>query len=141
VAGQQGAAVPEAAAESARAAPRACAECGRSLACKRRDAKYCSYTCSNRAAQRRRRERLRCQGCMRGHPWTDENTYVAPDGRRRCRTCRRRRGRERKHRLRVVRGDPGARARESNRRWRSRNREKERARHRAYKRRLKARDT
>lgn len=26
--------------------------------------------------------------CHRGHPFNDENTYVFPDGRRDCRTCR-----------------------------------------------------
>lgn len=25
--------------------------------------------------------------CLRGHPFTPENTYVTPDGRRMCRTC------------------------------------------------------
>ena len=26
--------------------------------------------------------------CASGHPWTPENTYVKPDGRRNCRRCR-----------------------------------------------------
>jgi hypothetical protein len=25
--------------------------------------------------------------CRKGHPYTKANTYVAPDGRRRCREC------------------------------------------------------
>lgn len=29
--------------------------------------------------------------CVNGHPFTRENTYVTPDGRRQCRTCRDRR--------------------------------------------------
>lgn len=27
--------------------------------------------------------------CLRGHPYTDDNTYTYPDGKRRCRTCSR----------------------------------------------------
>lgn len=27
--------------------------------------------------------------CVNGHPFTSENTYLTPDGRRQCRTCRR----------------------------------------------------
>lgn len=27
--------------------------------------------------------------CLQGHPYSAENTYVTPDGRRGCRTCRR----------------------------------------------------
>lgn len=27
--------------------------------------------------------------CSKGHPFNDENTYVAPDGSRKCRMCRR----------------------------------------------------
>jgi hypothetical protein len=26
--------------------------------------------------------------CRKGHPWTPENTYVDPRGRRNCRRCR-----------------------------------------------------
>ena len=37
--------------------------------------------------------------CPKGHAYSDENTYVDPNGRRNCRTCRRDQGREwaRKH--------------------------------------------
>jgi len=31
----------------------------------------------------------KASACRRGHPWTPENTYVTPDGRRQCLTCRR----------------------------------------------------
>lgn len=27
--------------------------------------------------------------CLRGHPFDEENTYVTPDGKRQCRTCKR----------------------------------------------------
>lgn len=36
--------------------------------------------------------------CKRGHPWTDENTYVDAKGRRQCRTCARNRDRARDRR-------------------------------------------
>lgn len=32
-------------------------------------------------------------GCKRGHPWTEESTYRAPNGRRTCRICHRDRNR------------------------------------------------
>lgn len=32
--------------------------------------------------------------CVNGHPWTDENTYRRPTGRRDCRACVRRRSAE-----------------------------------------------
>lgn len=35
--------------------------------------------------------RPRATHCHRGHPFTEENTQVGPDGRRNCRTCRRHR--------------------------------------------------
>lgn len=37
--------------------------------------------------------------CVNGHPFTSENTYLTPDGRRQCRTCIRRRGQARLARL------------------------------------------
>ena len=37
--------------------------------------------------------------CMRGHPWTDENTYYRPKGHRMCRACHREREYRRKHSL------------------------------------------
>jgi hypothetical protein len=27
--------------------------------------------------------------CLHGHPYDEENTYVTPDGKRQCRTCKR----------------------------------------------------
>ena len=30
----------------------------------------------------------RLEFCPQGHPFNAENTYIAPDGKRRCRTCR-----------------------------------------------------
>jgi hypothetical protein len=33
------------------------------------------------------------KSCKRGHLWTPENTYMTPNGRRQCRTCRRARPR------------------------------------------------
>lgn len=35
------------------------------------------------------RGRPRSTHCPQGHEWTEENTYVAPDGKRRCQECRR----------------------------------------------------
>lgn len=37
--------------------------------------------------------------CVEGHPFTGENTYLTPDGRRQCRTCIRRRSQARLVRL------------------------------------------
>lgn len=37
------------------------------------------------ASGKRRRDRTHC---LRGHPYTEENTYVTADGARRCRKCR-----------------------------------------------------
>lgn len=37
--------------------------------------------------------------CLRGHPYTEANTYRYPDGRRNCRTCYRERKRQRYARL------------------------------------------
>lgn len=37
--------------------------------------------------------------CVNGHPFTSDNTYVTPDGRRQCRTCIRRRSQARLARL------------------------------------------
>ena len=36
----------------------------------------------------------RAEACRRGHPFTDENTYIDPTGRRRCRECNRIRSRD-----------------------------------------------
>lgn len=33
-------------------------------------------------------------GCPRGHPYDEANTYITPDGRRDCRTCRSQRSRK-----------------------------------------------
>ena len=41
--------------------------------------------------------------CKRGHPFDEENTYVAPDGRRYCRECGRRKVRAWRERKRWVR--------------------------------------
>ena len=38
--------------------------------------------------------------CPQGHPYDEANTYVCPDGRRDCRTCRREAGRRRDARAR-----------------------------------------
>lgn len=38
--------------------------------------------------------------CSHGHPFTEENTYVRPDGGRKCRICKRSQNREYKQRLR-----------------------------------------
>jgi len=38
--------------------------------------------------------------CKAGHPLTPDNSYIAPDGRRRCRICRRERWRESRARTR-----------------------------------------
>lgn len=71
--------------------------------------------------------------CKRGHPLTEDNIYVSPKGRRRCRACQREGNRERYSR------DPkrGAAKRMTyydtvkayayNKRWRSENREKKNA--------------
>jgi hypothetical protein len=39
--------------------------------------------------------------CVRGHFFTEENTYVAPDGHRTCRTCYRMHDANRRHALRM----------------------------------------
>lgn len=38
-------------------------------------------------AENRRRQREAVTHCKRGHEFAPENTYTAPDGTRRCRTC------------------------------------------------------
>jgi HNH endonuclease len=43
--------------------------------------------------------RTRRPACKRGHPLTEDNVYVAPDGERQCRECNRMRYRERTRRL------------------------------------------
>lgn len=43
--------------------------------------------------------RPRAEVCQHGHPFDEGNTYVFPNGRRACRTCRRDRARERKVRI------------------------------------------
>jgi hypothetical protein len=65
------------------------------------------HLCENRAccnpehldpvtqAENMRRMAERRRTCQRGHPWSPENTYVAPDGERQCRTCNRGRWRAR----------------------------------------------
>lgn len=35
--------------------------------------------------------------CRRGHPWTEENSYLSPSGKRTCRRCRLVNARERYH--------------------------------------------
>ena len=40
------------------------------------------------------REHLQRERCKYGHPLSGENLYVQPDGKRRCRTCARRRQRQ-----------------------------------------------
>jgi hypothetical protein len=42
--------------------------------------------------------------CHRGHPYTPDNTYFNPDGRKECRTCLRARWRRRHERVRRERG-------------------------------------
>lgn len=56
--------------------------------------------------------------CKQGHAWTEENTYIRTNGRRRCRACQREW--ERTH------------GTERNRKWRKDNPEKVRARHHKY---------
>lgn len=45
--------------------------------------------------QQENNRRVTAESCRKGHPWTEENTYVCPDGRRFCRTCQRIRSRKR----------------------------------------------
>lgn len=41
------------------------------------------------AVSRGRHKETKKRACIRGHAFTPENTYVRPDGRRRCRECQR----------------------------------------------------
>src|SRR5690606_27089460 len=40
-------------------------------------------------AENMRRRAKRSATCASGHPWTPENTYIRPNGRRDCRACKR----------------------------------------------------
>lgn len=40
--------------------------------------------------------------CKHGHPWTEENTYITPKGKKTCRTCKKQRNKEHMQRLRNV---------------------------------------
>lgn len=78
---------------------------------------------------------MTAEKCGRGHEFTPENTYVRPDGRRRCRRCHA----ERERRVRVpyteLTDDQRARRCENSSRWEKRNQLKKAA-HRAVKRAL-----
>src|SRR5436190_6952524 len=71
--------------------PRPCRECGRMITSPARENQAYHVTCTQKFTPKftpRKRGPLKAV-CVRGHRFTEKNTYIDPQGHRRCVTCRR----------------------------------------------------
>jgi hypothetical protein len=69
------------------AEPVPCAICGKLFKRRSGNQKLCGKECQNENNRRRGRKLRQAPTCHRGHPFDEANTYVASDGRRKCRIC------------------------------------------------------